>query len=157
MAHIEYDGALQLAAGYDNTAGYDVITTLTDSDSVSYTLPNPLRGSTLGVLRPTLARRAVLKSNRAITWTFKGMSIKGWYKLYDDYFTVNDSAVTVRSVDLDGSFEDFNANIVIPMNWEAFLVTENGVGIYKPPNGGSQKANFLDGIWVTFNIVGTAS
>lgn len=157
MSHIEYDGELQLAAGYDNTAGYDVITALLDDDSVPFPLPNPLVNFSLGTARPTLARRAVLSPNKALLWTFPAMSIKGWYVLYNDYYSANNSAVTVRSVELDGSFEDFNANIVIPLQWQEFLVSDNGAGTYKPIGGGSHKANWLANVPVAFNVVGTAS
>lgn len=156
MAIIAYDGELKIATGWDNTAGYTVITSLTDSDSVPYALPTPFTGMTLGRRRARLSLRAYDTDNKAVVWVFPGLSMKQLDKLYDDYQAVNDAKVTIRTWFRGIGFDDFNARIVVPETIGEMLQSLTGVATYKPNSGGSHKANWLP-TNIGFNIEGTAS
>lgn len=154
MSKLEYASELKIAAGWDNTAGYDLITDLTDSDSIPFTLPTPFEGMSRGITEPLLSGAIDHTDDLLLVWTFRTITIKQWYYLYSTYFNVNDSKVTVRSVSPLGTFVDYNAYMGMPINISQMLGSPDGYSTRIP---GNYPANRTDMMKVSFNVQGTAS
>lgn len=154
MSIISYSTELKIASGFDNTAGYSLITDLTDSDSIPYTLPSPYAGAIRGIVKPTLSRRVIFNSSAVYKWTFPYMTIKQLEKLYDDYYNSNASAVTVRTVQIDGTVADLNAYISVPLQIDVMANNTAGIGAIRP---GNYVSNYIQDVVVGFSIVGTAT
>jgi hypothetical protein len=154
MTALAYATELKLASGWNNTAGYSPITALLDSDSIPMILPSPFEGFTLGPRKARLSRRTYDISSPFQAWTFDGVSIRQLYLLRENYEQMNEGKVTVRIPYIDGSFDDYNAQITVPNGWETMKNSKTGNGLFTP---GSYRANWLDNVVIGFNLIETAS
>ena len=154
MTAINYATELQIASGHDNAAGLTLITSIVDSDSIPFNLPAPFRGLAQGMEDPTLSRQLATIDSKVRIWWFQGITVRQLYKLANDYLNSNSSAVTVRTLDFDGTFTNFNAYISLKQAWAEMMNSVTGNGIMTP---GNYRANWLDNVPVAFNIVGEAS
>lgn len=102
----------QIAAGHDNTAGFDNI-----EDLVVY--PPDADPVPLGpVEKVTLSQRYVNNGQISIQWRWAGMSQTNLETLIDDYLAGNwhasDALVTIRTRQRDNTFADYNATLKQP-------------------------------------------
>lgn len=155
MTALTFDGELKIVTGWDNSGTVVDITTLTDTDSIPFILPMPFIGLSQGIRKPRLSRRVDVLDSKVRVWTFQAMTVKQLSFLYTTYFTVDDSKVTVRTVDYDGTYTAFNAYIVVPIEYVQMAGESlTGFGTNTP---GDYNSNWLQDIPIAFNITGTAS
>lgn len=153
MTTIAYSTELKIATGWNNTAGYALITAEVDSDSIPFVLPMPIQARSRGRAKPRLSGRVDLISNDIAVWRFGVMTIKQWDYLYTTYYSANDSKVTVRTVTAAGGFSNYNAYIALPFDIPADLdATGIGLGSYK-----GNKANWIQNVNISFRLEGAAS
>lgn len=159
MALITYASELQIASGWNNTAGYSLVTALTDSDSIPFVLPHPFTNRSRGIAKPRLSRRVDYISNLIATWVFPHMTLKQLDYLRTTYYDANDSKVTIRTITNNvnsTSFDDYNAYISLPQGLPEVLSNDTltGVGVVHP---GNYLANWVPNIVIGFAIDGTSS
>lgn len=155
MAIISYASELKIATSWDNTAGYSLITDVTDGDSIPFLLPLPYVGRSRGILKPRLSRRVDYIAEDTALWTFPFMSIKQLDTLFTTYYNANDSKVTVRTITSAGGFADYNAYISIRVELQG-MAGDGRLGI-GTVSAGNYTANWLADVVVGFAIDGTAS
>jgi hypothetical protein len=150
MATIAFVNELKIASGWDATGSYSLITALTDTDSIPYILPKPYINFSVGINKPRLSRRLYQQDSKFFTWYFEGMTVKQLYKLDADYQQTNSAKVTVRTVDFDGTLEDFNAYVIVPRVWQNMFQSPVGVATN---TAGNYESNWIADIYIGFNVI----
>lgn len=107
----------QIATGHNNTAGYANI-----ENVVTYA-PRAQRVGLPPVRRVTLDQRVHYNGVITITWSWEGMSQDDLDALVDDYvgdYDTPDAAVTIRTRKQDGTYDDYNAYLALPIEGEDY-------------------------------------
>lgn len=151
MTAIVYESVLRIASGWDNEAGYSLVTALADSDSINYLAPSPLPLRRRGQLLPRHSGRLYRQSSINYIWQWQYITLKQIYKLDNDYQQTNDGKVTIRTIGYDNAVT--NVNAYINFDPDAYALADNLNGIGAITTQQDSKSNWIENFNVSFYYV----
>lgn len=108
MATIKPD--YKIAVGHNNAAGLTLVTSLTDSNGVTFLMPRGLPYRSRGEKRPTLLQTIKRAGQNSTRWVSSGMTLAQYKKIIDTY----EGLVTIRIALSTTTFANYNATLYMP-------------------------------------------